>query len=143
MILYLDTSALLKLYLAEADSRRVRRAVADALAVCTHWITYAEVRAALARAVRMQRLSESDRTRQARAFERDWLALQTISVDEPLVRRAGEHAERFGLRGDDSAHLAAAERAFEGAGRPASFALTAFDNGLRAGAQALGMPILA
>jgi predicted nucleic acid-binding protein len=143
MILYLDTSALLKLYLAETDSRRVQQAVAGALAVCTHLVTYAEMRAAFARAVRTQRLSAADHTRQSRAFETDWSALQAVAVDEPLVRRAGELAERFGLRGYDSVHLAAAERVFEGAGRPASFALAAFDNGLRAGAEGLGMPILA
>jgi predicted nucleic acid-binding protein len=142
MILYFDTSALLKLYLAESGSKRVRKAMNDGKTVFTHLITYAEMRAALAQAVRMKRLSEAERSYQAQIFETDWAALSVIAVDESLVHRAGEHAERFGLRGYDSVHLAAAERAFEAAGRPAMFALAAFDNDLRAGAQALGMNVL-
>jgi predicted nucleic acid-binding protein len=142
MILYLDTSALLKLYLAEPGSQRMQQATNDAVATVTHLITYAEMRAALAQAVRMKRLSEADRAYQAQAFEADWPALQVIAVDEPLVRRAGELAERFGLRGYDSVHLAAAERAFDGAGRPATFMLAAFDDGLRIAAEALGLDVL-
>lgn len=142
MILYFDTSALLKLYLAESGSKRVRKAMEDGKAVFSHLITYAEMRAALAQAVRMKRLSEAERVYQAQVFETDWAALRIIAVDESLVHRAGDHAERFGLRGYDSVHLAAAERAFEAAGRPAMFTLVAFDRGLCAGAQALGMNIL-
>ena len=142
MIVYLDTSALLKLYLTEDGSRQVRDAVSTAALACTHLIAYAEVRAALARAVRMGRLDEDERMRQVRAFDADWAALHAIAVDEPLVQRAGEHAERLGLRGYDSVHLAAAERAFDGAGRPAGFILAAFDSDLCRGADALGIPVM-
>lgn len=41
--------------------------------------------------------------------------------------------ERLGLRGYDDVHLAVAERAFDGAGRPEAFMLAAFDNDLRGG----------
>lgn len=142
MILYLDTSALLKLYLAESDSERMQQVVKGAEATYTHLITYAEMRAALAQAVRMKRLSAATRTRQIREFDADWSAIHVIAVDEPLVRRAAEHAETFGLRGYDSVHLAAAERAFEAAAWPPMFALAAFDSNLCAGAHALGMKVL-
>ena len=48
MILYLDTSAFLKLYLEESRSDAVRGLVARAAAIYTHLIAYAEMRAALA-----------------------------------------------------------------------------------------------
>lgn len=44
-----------------------------------------------------------------RDFERDWELVSAIMPDERMFRRAGELAERFGLRGYDSVHLAAAE----------------------------------
>ena len=143
MILYLDTSAFLKLYLDEPDSHRVREAIAGSSAASTHLLTYAEMRAGFAQAVRMKRLSESERTRHLERFEADWRVLAVIAVDEPLVRRAGEFAERFDLRGFDSVHLAAAERVFDSGGRSGSFRFVAFDSDLRAGAAALGMNVLA
>lgn len=139
MILYLDTSAFMKLYLEEPGSRRVRRALTKANTWCTHLIAYAEMRAGFAQAVRMQRLSDSDRAYQVGRFEADWQTLAIVAADEPLIRRAGYIAAEHGLRGYDSMHLAAAERVFEAAGRPATFVLAAFDGRLCQAAQALGM----
>ncbi len=48
MILYLDTSALVKLYVSEEGSEIVRGAVESAGRVATSRIAYAEARAALA-----------------------------------------------------------------------------------------------
>lgn len=59
MILYLDTSAYLKLYVQEAESDRLRTVVGEAF-ICTHAICYAEMRAGLARAQRMRRLSAEE-----------------------------------------------------------------------------------
>lgn len=142
MIAYLDTSAILKLYLDEDGSDRVQRLLGDATAVCTLLISYAELRAALAQAVRMERLSAKDCEEQLLRFEADWLTLQVIAVDERLVRRAGELAARFGLRGYDSMHLAAVEQANEAAGRIALFIFAAFDAALCRGAEALGLDLL-
>ena len=49
MILYLDTSALVKLYAEEAGSKIVRQAVADANLIITSPLSYAETRSALDR----------------------------------------------------------------------------------------------
>ncbi|EAR21643.1 type II toxin-antitoxin system VapC family toxin [Nitrococcus mobilis] len=137
MIVYLDTSAFLKLYLEEEGSKATRQLVDAAVAVCTHVITYAEMCAAFAQAVRMQRLTDAEWTHQKDCFEADWNALQVLFIDEPLVRRAGKLAEGFRLRGFDSVHLAAAERVWRQA--PDNFQLAAFDVRLVSAACTLGM----
>ena len=49
MTVYLDTSSLVKLFLEESGSDQVRALVADATAIATSVVAYAETRAALAR----------------------------------------------------------------------------------------------
>lgn len=142
MILYLDASALVKLYGNEEYSDVVRGAVEQSRALCCHLITYAEVRAGLVKAKRMRRLADDEYAYNVQRFEHDWSSIQSIGVDIALIRRAGEIAEDRNLRGYDSVHLAAAERAFEAAGRPETFVLSAFDSELLAAAQALGINVL-
>jgi len=57
MMLYLDTSALVKLYVDEPMSRDLAIAVDEAEAIATSLLAYAEARAAFARARREARLS--------------------------------------------------------------------------------------
>ena len=52
LILYLDTSALVKLYAEEEGTETVELAVDEAEAVATSVVAYAEARAALARKLR-------------------------------------------------------------------------------------------
>lgn len=142
MIVYLDTSAFLKLYLEEANSSVVRRVIDESTVVCTHLITYAEMRAALAQAARMDRIPMEDVSAFVEQFENDWLSVEIVAVDLPLVRRAGGLAERFGLRGYDSVHLAASERLFETNMTSGFFRLVAFDRALCAAAESLGIAAL-
>lgn len=142
MIAYLDTSALLQLYLDEDGSDRVRRMLGEVTAACTLLISYAELRAALAQAVRTARVSAEACANQLARFETDWQTLHVIAIDERLVRRAGELAERFALRGYDGVHLAAAEQANDAAGRIVPFVFAAFDIALCRGAEALGLDLL-
>lgn len=140
MIVYLDTSAFLKLYLEEAGSSLVEGLIDSAAAACSHLITYAEMRAGLARATRMLRVTDAERDYQKDRFEADWAALQVLAADESLVKRAGELAEAFGLRGYDSVHLAAAERLWRRVNDDFHFA--AFDRRLVHAARVLGMTTL-
>jgi uncharacterized protein len=141
VILYLDTSALLKLYLEEPDSSTVRNSVSAAAASCTHAIAYPEMRAALAQAHRIRRIGAAELASHRQRFDSDWRALQVILVDEPMVRRAGDLAEQYGLRGYDSVHLAAAESIWRAV--PDEFCLAAFDLQLNVAAQQIGMSTLA
>ena len=137
MILYFDTSALIKLYVEEIASDRVRLAVDRAEAVTTHEITYPECRAALARLHREDRLLPDDFAAAKVAFEADWGTFLRIAARGPLLRRAGSLAETFALRGFESVHLAAAEYAQLQAGETIVFAC--FDDRLSAAASSLGI----
>ena len=141
MILYLDTSAFIKLYVNEPDADVVRAAVAGADEVHAHWIAYPEMRAALARLYRMGRQDAETFGQCKREFERDWELVSRILPDERILRRAGELAERFGLRGYDSLHLAAAEslRMEQGA---EFLRFASFDQVLNRSADELGLSLL-
>lgn len=106
MILYLDTSSLVKIYVEEKGSGVVRKLVAAASLVATSVIAYPEVRSALARLRREGKLSEADYKRSRRDFDQAWTDLLDLPVEDSVWRQAGDLAERHGLRGFDSLHLA-------------------------------------
>jgi uncharacterized protein len=104
--LYLDTSSLVKLYVAEKGSDVVRQLAKKATVVSTSLMAYAEMRAALARLRREHQLTAAQFASAKREFERQWPAYLSVEVTDPLCREAGELAERYRLRGYDSVHLA-------------------------------------
>ncbi len=106
MTLYLDTSSLVKIYVAEPDSDGVRRLVDQATVVATSGIAYPEARAALARRRRERALSPTAYRSAIRAFEDDWSRYLAVDVSAAICREAGGLAERHRLRGYDSVHLA-------------------------------------
>ncbi len=108
MTLYLDTSALLKLYVSEPAADIVRRGVEEASAVATSTVSYVEARAALARRLREGVLTP-DAHRQAVAdLDREWERYDRVIADDALARLAGALAERCALRGFDAVQLASA-----------------------------------
>jgi predicted nucleic acid-binding protein len=104
--LYLDTSSLVKLYVAESGSGDVRARVDRAAIVATSMIAYLETRAALARRRRERALRPAAFAAAKRKFEDDWPRYLAVQMTEALGRDAGNLAERYGLRGYDSVHLA-------------------------------------
>lgn len=108
MILYLDTSALAKLYAEEEGTVTVERAIDEAEAVATSVVAYAEARAALARKLREGVFSSEEHREAVEALDEDWETLDTPDVTDDLVRRAGALAEEHALRGFDAIHLASA-----------------------------------
>ncbi len=108
MILYLDSSALAKRYLAEAGSADVERLVATAERVGTSIITGVEVVAALSRARRQKLLDDRPAGRLRALFTSHWPSFVRLSLTERTVGRAGALAWELGLRGYDAVHLASA-----------------------------------
>ena len=108
MIAYLDASALVKRYVAEAGSAEVGGLIGEAEAVGTAIISRAEVAAARAKAVRMRLLPRDEAASALEAFNREWEDLVRLQMTEVLVSRAASLAWDHGLRGYDAAHLASA-----------------------------------
>lgn len=108
MILYLDTSSLVKLYVEEAGSTAIAAAVERATAVATARITYAEARAAFARHTRAGGLTPAELRRVVRQLDEEWGQYSIVEITDAVVRRAGALAERHKLRGYDAVQLAAA-----------------------------------
>lgn len=108
MILFCDSSALVKLYVEEAFSPLMRRVAEQAAVIGVARIAWAEVMAALARRVR-ERPADARATDVVRMRLRtDWSDFAQIEITQPLVELAGDYADTFALRGYDSVQLAAA-----------------------------------
>ena len=140
MILFCDTSALLKLYIVESESDALKVLVQEAEAVAVCRIAWAEAYAALSR--RAREVSEDSLLiEQAKAaLANDWPHFVVLEIDQPLVELAGEYADTFALRGYDSIQLAAAFEAGRISQTPIFFAC--FDTRLNKAAKLLGMACL-
>ena len=102
MILFCDTSALLKLFIDEQGSESMIKASSSSEGIAVCRITWAESMAAFAQARSM--------------FEQAWPGFAIADVTQPLVKKAGMYAEAFALRGYDSVQLAAAHNLHQHAG---------------------------
>jgi len=140
LILYLDTSAWVKLYVSEAGSKELRAHTAKAKALAASVVAYPEARAAFAR-LKAQGISTAAKHQQRLAqLNLDWANLLRIELVPAVVRSAGDLAEVYGLRGFDSIHLASALWLQEKAGMPLHFAV--FDQRLRAAAEQAGLTVV-
>lgn len=108
MILYADTSALVKLVLAEPGSELAIELWVNSPRVASSMLAYPEGCAALAAANRNGRLTPTHYQQSLRSFGRTFEQLVSIKVDEQLALAAGERAATFGLRSADAVHLATA-----------------------------------
>ena len=139
-MLYLDTSALVKLYLDEPGRSVVTAAVSAEGVVATQELAYIETHAAFSRAEREGRLTHPDLDRLRDEFERDWPSYLVIKVSQPLLEQSVKLVDSFALRAYDAVHLAAAQTLAREAGEPVSFAC--FDRRLNRAAEVLGMNLV-
>ena len=105
---YLDASALVKRYVSEPGRHWVEHQLRSVEAHYTSAISYAEVHAALARRYWQGDLKHIAFRRARTQFERDWLQLQEIAVDNDTMGPVRVLVQRVRLRGMDAIHLAAA-----------------------------------
>jgi uncharacterized protein len=136
VIAYFDTSALIPLIIEEPGSERAGRLWATAEHVVSVRLIYAEGRAALAQAARLGRVAGGAIPDTTAALDELYDQLALVEVDDPLVRRAGDLAASFALRGYDAVHLAAAERVAD-----ETTVLGAGDRDLLAAAETLGLAL--
>jgi uncharacterized protein len=141
LIVYLDTSALIKLYAEEPGKAQVEQSVSAAETLATSIVTYIETRSAFARKLRMAEIDEAAFDLNRRKFESDWGLFTLLSVDDSVVRRAGGFSEQFGLKAFDALHLASADGLQSSLRTIVKFA--SFDTALNRAAERLGMDVIA
>lgn len=138
MILYLDTSSLLKAYLDEPHANEVEGWVGAAEAVATSRITYPEVASVLARRRANGTLTPGGVRLSLDVLEEDWDRYLVVDLAERL---AAGLAVKHVLRGFDAVHLAAAVTLRDAVGED-GLAFSSFDRRLAQAAADEGLIFL-
>ncbi len=137
MIIYLDTSSLVKLYVEEDESSKVDALVKSSEVTATSLVAYAEARAAFARRFCEKAFTNNEYNRLKEFFDKDWSRYLILSVTEDMIRLAGDLAEKHALRGFDSIHLASALTLRQELSSPILF--SCFDDNLQKASEREGL----
>jgi len=140
MILFCDTSALIKLLIDEPESDQMQQASSNAEAIAVCRITWAEAMAAMARRQREDPMSGDDIDLARGRLTQNWNDLTIVEVSQSLVETAGRFADGFALRGYDSVQLAAAHELRKSTEQTLTF--VSYDRRLRQAAQLLQLEVL-
>jgi predicted nucleic acid-binding protein len=137
MILYLDTSALVKKYVSERNSAEVIAAWKSAWGIATSAVAWAELLAAVYRKALEVRVPKSRVERVARLFREDWSSFIIVEVDNRLNEAIHKVIASHALRGFDAIHLASALTI--GSAVPDDFLFGCYDERLNRAAEAEGL----
>ncbi|MEJ5868173.1 type II toxin-antitoxin system VapC family toxin [Pseudokineococcus sp. 5B2Z-1] len=136
-VVYLDSSALVKLVVDEDGSDLAAALWDRADAVVSSRLAGVEVRAALATARRGARIDEAGWA----AADRQWaslsVGLRTVELSPAVAARAGDLAVEHGLRGADAVHLGSALAVDAG-----DLVVAVWDDRLARGARAAGLRVV-
>lgn len=124
MLMFADSSALLKLFLDEPYTPEVRAL-----------FTRADARPAVCRIAWVESLAGLAR----RELRRQWPRFTKVEVTQPLLDTAGVFADAFALRAFDAVQLAAAQELRLALDETVTF--TCFDRQLNQAARALGFAV--
>jgi len=139
MIVYLDTSSLVKLYVQEAHTTLVKKWVEEAEIVATCRIAYPETMSAINRRFRQGDVTEKQYDSLIAKFSGEWARFAAVDFDEV---EAGRLVNLYGLRGFDAVHLSAATL-LKADQNNISLSFSSFDEKLNDAASAEGFTILA
>ena len=137
MILYLDTSALVKRYFKEPYSEGVIDQWMSATEIVTSFAAYAETMASIYRKKRESCLDDLLVQGIQDLFEQDWLSFVRVEVNDELNFYINQVIKKYPLRGFDSIHLASAliiHQSFQD-----DFVFACFDDKLVRAARSEGM----
>lgn len=140
MILYLDTSALLKKYFRETGSDEVIARWKDATGIVTSSVAYAEALASIHRKKREVKLNRGIFEKILHLFRRDWNSLIRVEVTDELNDWINKIVSRYPLRGFDAIHLASALIVHDKLSE--NFLFACYDNKLLEAAQSAGLKTL-
>lgn len=129
---YCDASALVKRYVREKGSVKVRRLLSSGTAATSRYSAI-EIASALARRTRDGALSESERDRALAALEEDMTAFLVVELTGDIVVRAQALLRRHSLRAGDAVQLASCLHLRDQLGDAVD--LVAFDDRLLAAAR--------
>ncbi len=136
MIVYLESSALVKVVLAEEQAEVAVSLWEEADQVTTSRLTYPEARAAMAAAVRDGRMSSKSHRAAKRRLTAHWEEFDIVELVPRIAAAAGDLAERSRLRGGDAIHLASALDVARG-----EFVLATWDQELARAAERAGLNV--
>ncbi len=108
MMLYLDSSALVKKYVQEPGSDRVHKLLAHSGMCVTSKLAYPEIMAGLNRKRREKEIADKDYREALAEFESDWLALLIVEFQDEILPFIKQLTTKHSLKGADSVHLASA-----------------------------------
>jgi predicted nucleic acid-binding protein len=144
MILYLDTSALIKKYFKETGSDEVISKWQEATGIITSSVAYAESLASIYRKKREAKFGKHRLGNILEAFRRDWNSFIRVEVTDDLNQLIDKTVSRYPLRGFDAIHLASALIVHETI--PEEFLFACYDKRLLQAAKMAGLqtsPIIA
>jgi predicted nucleic acid-binding protein len=137
LIVYFDTSALVKLLVREEGSDLAAVLWDGTDVAVTGLLAYPEARAALASAQRTDRISRAQLSTARAGLEALWPEIDVVDPTDEVCKSAGDLAERHALRGYDAVHLASALLF-----RNAEVLLATWDGDLATAAVRAGIPSL-
>lgn len=108
MILYCDTSALIKRYVEEEGTEAVDRLWDSALAIVTSTVAFAEALSAFSRKFREGILTHKEYLEAVKSFKKDHNHLILVQINKDLNVFIEDLVSRHPLRGFDAIHLASA-----------------------------------
>jgi len=106
MILYLDTSALVKRYIREAGTDDVIPLIENADSVGSSSLTKVEMAAALEKAIRQEWITRKSALQAWHDFLEHWSSFARMNISSGTIERASALAWEYSLRGYDAVHLA-------------------------------------
>jgi predicted nucleic acid-binding protein len=108
MLVYLDASVWVKRYVIEEGSRRVQEWLKKGPIVATSSLALIEVMSTLVRKERAGELDVAKMEASLETVEEDFERLASVPLSSGVTNNARVLSRRYGLRGGDTLHLAAA-----------------------------------
>ncbi|MGA1869920.1 MAG: type II toxin-antitoxin system VapC family toxin [bacterium] len=140
MILYVDTSALVKKYFKETGSKEVIYSWKEAEAIVTSSVAYAETMACFYRKKREAIINDKLFDTIIASFQNDWKSFILVQVNNDLNEIIDTVVALYPLRGFDSIHLASALIVYKTIKK--KFLFACFDQRLSSAAKSEGLQTL-
>lgn len=107
-MIFVDTSALVKRYIEELGSEKVRLLMEAADSIAVSRLAYVETLSALIRRRRAIRLTDAEFDRLLQDFRADWGSFIVVEMNNDTLQFVDAVIEKHALRGADSIHLSTA-----------------------------------